>query len=68
MTVILYDKLANREELQYDGSDTERITLDKTINGVEYAIVYEFRFFDKKLRPVFVESKRNIKKATQNAN
>lgn len=68
MTVILYDKLANREELQYDGSDTERITLDKTINGVQYAIVYEFQFFDKKLRPVFVESKRNIKKATENAN
>ncbi len=66
MTVVLYDKLANREEIQYDGGEVERITVDKTINGVEYTLTYDFKFFDKKLRPVFVESKRTTKKVGDN--
>ena len=61
MTIILFDKLANREEFEYNGSDMERVTVNKTINGVEYEITYEYQFLDKKMRKVFVESKRKAK-------
>lgn len=61
MTIVLFDKLANREEIQYSGEDTEKIVLNKNFNGVEYEITYEFQFLDKKRRKVFVESKRKAK-------
>jgi hypothetical protein len=66
MTVVLYDKLANREEYQYAGENNDRITLDKTINGVEYTLTYDYQFLDKKRRPVYVESKRVLKKEGSN--
>lgn len=61
MTIILFDKLSNREEFDYKGSDMDRVTVNKKINGVEYEITYEYQFLDKKRRPVFVESKRKVK-------
>lgn len=61
MTIVLFDKLRNREEYEFLGEYKETMTLDKKFNGVEYEITYEFHFLDKKRRPVFVEIKREIK-------